>query len=137
MVHRDPIFHTLYDLDERFQVPGAQYLRSGRTYENDGFDPRWRGIFDDKNRIMVAICHNMDLGDAWVLGAGHLEALIQIVQRVENRIAVFEVHDRPARKDLAHARDEHVPFPRAMEVIDHQESAPKQEFTQLPCLAVR
>ena len=61
----DPIFHTLYDLDERFQVPGAQYLRSGRTYENDGFDPRWRGIFDDKNRIMVAICHNMDLGDAW------------------------------------------------------------------------
>src|ERR1043166_3391252 len=61
----DPIFHTLYDLDERFQVPGAQYLRSGRTYENDGFDPRWRGIFDDKNRIMVAICYNMDLGDAW------------------------------------------------------------------------
>jgi hypothetical protein len=29
----DPIFHTLYDLDERFQVPGAQYFESGRTYE--------------------------------------------------------------------------------------------------------
>ena len=33
----DPIFHTIYDLDQRFQVPGAQYLRSGRTYEKDGY----------------------------------------------------------------------------------------------------
>jgi hypothetical protein len=61
----DPIFHTLYDLEERFQVPGAQFLRSGRTYEKDGIQPRWRAIFDDKRRVMVAICHNMDLGDAW------------------------------------------------------------------------
>ena len=61
----DPIFHTLYDLEERFQVPGAQFLRSGRTYEKDGIQPRWRAIFDDKHRILVAICHNMDLGDAW------------------------------------------------------------------------
>jgi hypothetical protein len=61
----DPIFHSLYDLDERFQVPGAQYLYSGRTYERDGYDARWRAIYDDKGRIMVAICHNMDLGDAW------------------------------------------------------------------------
>ena len=61
----DPIFHMLYDLDDRYQVPGAQYLRSGRTYEQDGFEARWRGIYDDKGRLMVAICHNMDLGDAW------------------------------------------------------------------------
>jgi len=27
--------------------------------------PHWRCIRDDKGRIMVAICHNMDLGDAW------------------------------------------------------------------------
>jgi hypothetical protein len=61
----DPIFHTVYDLDERFQVPGAQYFRTGRTYEYDGYQPRWRAIYDDKGRVMVAICHNMDLGDAW------------------------------------------------------------------------
>jgi hypothetical protein len=61
----DQIFHTLYDLEERFQVPGAQWFRSGRTYERDGYEPRWRAIYDDKGRIMVAICHNMDLGDAW------------------------------------------------------------------------
>ena len=26
---------------------------------------KWRCIRDDKGRIIVAICHNMDLGDAW------------------------------------------------------------------------
>jgi hypothetical protein len=61
----DPIFHVLYDLDERFQVPGAQVFRSHRTYEQDGFEARWRGIYDNKGRVVVAICHNMDLGDAW------------------------------------------------------------------------
>jgi len=61
----DPIFHTIYNLDNRYQVPGAQYLRSGRTYEQDGYDAHWRGIYDDKGRLMVAICHDMDLGDAW------------------------------------------------------------------------
>jgi hypothetical protein len=63
----EPIFHTLYDLDDKYQIPGAQYLRTGRTYEKDesGRPEHWRGIYDDKGRIVVAICHNMDLGDAW------------------------------------------------------------------------
>ncbi len=61
----DPIFHIIYDLDTKYQVPGQQYVRSGQTWERDGVIPRWRGIFDDKHRLMVAICHNMDLGDSW------------------------------------------------------------------------
>jgi len=63
--NNDPVFHVLYDLDERVQIPGAQYLESGRTYEKDGFEAHWRGVYDDKGRLMVAICHNMDMGDAW------------------------------------------------------------------------
>ncbi len=63
--NKDPIFHTLYDLDDRYQVPGAQFLETHRTYEHDGFEPRWRGIYDDHGRVVVAICHNMDLGDSW------------------------------------------------------------------------
>jgi hypothetical protein len=63
--NKDAIFHVLYDLDERFQVPGAQWFQTGRVYEKDGIEPKWRGIYDDKGRVMVAICHNMDLGDAW------------------------------------------------------------------------
>ena len=62
---KDPIFHVVYDLDERVQVPGAQFLRSGRTYEQDGIEPKWRAIYDDQGRVMVAICHNQDNGDAW------------------------------------------------------------------------
>jgi hypothetical protein len=60
----DPIFHTFWDLEERQQIPGLQYVYSGRRFEQDGFDAHWRGIYDDEGRVMVAICHNMDLGDA-------------------------------------------------------------------------
>jgi hypothetical protein len=61
----DEIFHTLYDVDDKMQIPGEQWIRTGRTYEKDGYQPKWRAIRDDKGRIMVAICHNMHLGDAW------------------------------------------------------------------------
>jgi len=38
------IFHTLYDLQDRFQVPGAAVLAaSGRTYEQDGYTAKWAG----------------------------------------------------------------------------------------------
>ena len=65
IVDTDQIFHTIYDLDDRYQVPGAQFIRSGSTSEYGGVDPHWRGIYDDRGRIMVAICHDMDLGDSW------------------------------------------------------------------------
>jgi hypothetical protein len=61
----DGIFHVIYDLSDRYQVPGAQFLRSGRTWEFDGVEPHWRGIYDDKGRLMIAICFDMDLGDSW------------------------------------------------------------------------
>jgi hypothetical protein len=62
----DQIFHIVYDLSDRYQVPGAIYIQTGLTYEReDGFPANWRAIYDDKGRVMVAICHNMDLGDSW------------------------------------------------------------------------
>ena len=61
----DQIFHTIYDLDDRYQVPGAQFIQTGRTFEQDGVKADWKGIYDDQGRLMVAICHNMDLGDSW------------------------------------------------------------------------
>ncbi len=61
----DQIFHTIYDLGDRYQVPGEQFVHTGLTYEHDGFNADWKGIYDDKGRLMVAICHNMDLGDSW------------------------------------------------------------------------
>jgi hypothetical protein len=61
----DAIFHTIYDLDDKYQVPGAQYLYSGRTWERNGRQATWRGVYDERGRVVVAICHNMDLGDSW------------------------------------------------------------------------
>ncbi len=63
--NKDAIFHVIYDLEDRFQVPGMQWTQTGSMYEYDGFEAKWRAIYDNKGRIMVAICHNMDLGDAW------------------------------------------------------------------------
>jgi Domain of unknown function (DUF4159) len=60
---KDPIFHTVYDLDDKIQVPGQAHLRTG--YKNNGIGAHWRGICDDKGRVMVAISYNSDLGDAW------------------------------------------------------------------------
>lgn len=62
---KDAIFHTVFDLDQRYQVPGMQYTQTGRVYEKDGVNPEFRAVYDDRGRIIAAICHNMDLGDSW------------------------------------------------------------------------
>jgi Domain of unknown function (DUF4159) len=59
----DPIFHTVYDLDDRYQIPGAEHLDKG--YKADGKGAHWRGIYDDKGRVMIAITVNSDVGDSW------------------------------------------------------------------------
>jgi hypothetical protein len=61
----DPIFHVVYDLSDRYQVPGARSIGTGVTEKCYNCPPRWRGIYDDKGRVMVAICFESDLGDSW------------------------------------------------------------------------
>ncbi len=63
----DPIFHVLYDLEDRVQIPGWGSVQQGVTYEKDesGRPEHWRAIYDEKGRVVIAICHNMDMGDAW------------------------------------------------------------------------
>ena len=65
LVDADEIYHVLYDINEKFQIPSEVFVNTGRTYEKDGFVPKWRAIRNDHGRIMVAICANMHLGDAW------------------------------------------------------------------------
>ena len=40
---RDPIFHTVYDLNDRYQVPGARYRGTGITEKCAGCPAAWRG----------------------------------------------------------------------------------------------
>src|SRR5580698_8113248 len=60
----DQIFHTVYDLDDLYQVPSQSDIE-GIGYSADERVPHWRGIYDDKGRIMVAMVINSDLGDSW------------------------------------------------------------------------
>jgi len=68
LANGDPIFHTVFNLDERYQVANFRSLmRDGRGYRADGDTARWRVIRDDEGRIMVAMAFNSDLGDSWHL----------------------------------------------------------------------
>jgi hypothetical protein len=57
----DPLMGLLFSLDRRTQIPGDRHVQWGRM---EG-PPNWRGIYDDDGRLMVAINHNIDMGDAW------------------------------------------------------------------------
>ncbi len=64
------IFHCVYDLKKKPQIPsintawGGRY--EGRTWERyDAQTPHYKAIFDDNERMMVIVCHNTDLGDGW------------------------------------------------------------------------
>jgi hypothetical protein len=65
-----PIFHCVFDLKEKPQIPnmmrGTYSQLDGVTWElPDAREPHYRALFDDKGRMMVIICHNTDLGDGW------------------------------------------------------------------------
>jgi hypothetical protein len=62
---RDPIFHSVYDLDDRYRIPGMWGIRGQQRGRSEGAVPHWRGIYDDKGRVMVAMCFNNDVGDSW------------------------------------------------------------------------
>ena len=61
-----PLFHTVYDLTRRQQVPNMNsLLGDGRGYLDDGAVPQWKGILDDHGRVMVAIAFNNDISDSF------------------------------------------------------------------------
>ncbi len=62
---KDSIFHTVYDLDDRYQILGQWALHGRMRYRSDGTVPQWLGIYDDHGRVMVAISFNSDVGDSW------------------------------------------------------------------------
>jgi len=60
-----PIFHTVYELGNRYQVPGARYLETGLMEKCQGCPAQWRGISDANGRVLVAMTVNSDIGDSW------------------------------------------------------------------------
>jgi hypothetical protein len=65
-----PIFNCVFPVKEKPQIPNVSFAvanrETGRTWEvEDGRTPHYRGISDDKGRLMMLICHNTDFGDGW------------------------------------------------------------------------
>ena len=68
----DSVMHVLYDINEKDRtfIPGTRHLRLGpggsvRVYQPAGTAPAWRAMYDDRNRMVVAVNFNTDVGDAW------------------------------------------------------------------------
>lgn len=67
------VFHCVYRLTEKPQIPSINAAwdgrNSGTTYEwghdGDTKTVHYKGLFDDKGRMMAFIGHNTDLGDGW------------------------------------------------------------------------
>ncbi len=68
----NPIFHIVFAFKKLPQVPSVgtflQYRVSydpGWPFEEKGHDPHYYAVYDDKNRMMMLICHNNHYGDGW------------------------------------------------------------------------
>ena len=67
------IFHNVYRLKEKPQVPNVQAAlwgrESGVTWEerrgDSGRQVHYKGLTDPEGRLVAIICHNTDLGDGW------------------------------------------------------------------------
>ncbi|VTR96222.1 Uncharacterized protein OS=Singulisphaera acidiphila (strain ATCC BAA-1392 / DSM 18658 / VKM B-2454 / MOB10) GN=Sinac_0406 PE=4 SV=1: DUF4159 [Gemmata massiliana] len=67
------IFRCVYHLKEKPQIPSIQAAWAGkaqgitweRGHDGDVQTVHYKGIFDDKGRMMAFIGHNTDLGDGW------------------------------------------------------------------------
>jgi hypothetical protein len=68
----DSVMHVLYDIREKDRtfIPGTRHLRFGAggqvvVEQPPGTEPTWRAMYDDRNRMVVAVNFNTDVGDAW------------------------------------------------------------------------
>jgi len=68
----DSVMHVLYDIQDKDRtfIPGTRHLRMGPggtvlVYQPEGTSPAWRAMYDDKDRMVVAVNYNTDVGDAW------------------------------------------------------------------------
>lgn len=61
----DQVMHTLFDLEGRYQILGQWGRYSRQPLDGVSYDPHWRGVFDEKGRMVIAVWLNNDTGDSW------------------------------------------------------------------------
>lgn len=67
-----PIFRTVFKFKKLPQIPSAGVWTGyhisydpGWPYYEKNHDPHYYAVYDDKNRMMMLICHNNHFGDGW------------------------------------------------------------------------
>jgi len=64
----EQVMHVLYDIQQKDLtfIPGSRHLcGGGRICQPAGTMPAWQAMYDPKNRMVVAVNFNTDIGDAW------------------------------------------------------------------------
>jgi hypothetical protein len=67
----DAVMHVLYDIEQKdlTWIPGTRHLRIGyggvSLNQPPGTKPAWRALYDDHQRMVVAVNYDTDIGDAW------------------------------------------------------------------------
>jgi len=59
-----------YEMKQVVQIPGRRHIAGFDSNQNaivrmPHTPSQWKGIYDDNDRLMIAINFNMDMGDAW------------------------------------------------------------------------
>jgi hypothetical protein len=72
LAESDSVMHVLYDIrdKDRTFIPGSRHLYRGpggtvQVVQPEGSTPNWCAMYDPKNRMVVAVNFNTDVGDAW------------------------------------------------------------------------
>ena len=91
----DSVMHVLYDIREKdfTFIPGSRHLRRGpggavQIVQPEGTKPAWRAIYDDRNRMVVAVNFNTDVADAWEFAdvPYYPEAMTSLAYRLRDQL---------------------------------------------------
>lgn len=63
--NNDLVMHTVFDLNDRYQIIGQWGRFTGQPLDGVSYDPHWKGVFDDKGRMVMGVWFNSDTGDSW------------------------------------------------------------------------
>lgn len=88
------IFHIVYELKGRLQVPSIFAWQQGDTFEywhgdpEGDEDPHFWGLQSDDGHLMALFCHNNDIGDGWEREGENSDYFKQYSERVSYPLGI-------------------------------------------------